>query len=115
MYPELLTRFTTKQLAAALHSHAQQLEAEATRLTGEVASAKAFSLATLQDIPDTDMVRIATEIVRRLREGELRGIVAGEERVAVLRADAARLRLAAEHLIPGTIYDIRFKDLPYRG
>lgn len=115
MDPELLTRFTAKQLAAVLRRHAQALEAEATRLDGEVASAKAFSLATLQDIPDTDMVKIATEIVRRLRDGELRGILAGEVRVRQLRAEAERARLAAKHLVPGMVYNVRYRDLPYNG
>lgn len=113
--PGLILRFEAKDLARVLRAHARALETEATRLEGEVASAKGFSLATLQDIPDTDMVRIATEIVRRLRDGELRGIVAGEERLRHLRAEAARVRLAAKHLVPGMIYNVRYRDLPYNG
>lgn len=115
MDPELLMRFTDKQLGRVLRAHAKKLEAEATRLESEVASAKSFSLATLQDIPDTDMIRIATEIVRRLRDGELRGILSGEWRIRQLRAQAERFRLAAKHLVPNTIYNVRFKDLPYNG
>lgn len=115
MDPELLTRFTAKELARVLRAHARALEAEATRLEDEVASARAFSFATIQDINDLDMVLVATEIVRRLREGELRGIMAGEARLRQLRAEAARVRLAAKHLVPGMIYNVRFKDLPYAG
>jgi hypothetical protein len=113
--PDLILRFEAKDLARVLRAHARALEAEATRLEGEVASARGFSLATLQDIPDTDMVRIATEIVRRLRDGELRGIMAGEARLRQLRAEASRVRLAAKHLVPGMTYDVRYRDLPFNG
>lgn len=113
--PNLILRFDAKDLARVLRAHARALEAEATRLQSEVASARAFSLASLQDITDIDAVKVATEIVRRLRDGELRGIMAGEARVRRLRAKARRARLAAKHLVPERVYDIRYKHLPYSG
>ena len=113
--PNLILRFDAKDLARVLRAHARALEAEATRLQSEVASARAFSLASLQDITDIDAVKVATEIVRRLRDGELRGIMTGEVRVRQLRAEAERARLAAKHLVPGMVYNVRYRDLPYNG
>lgn len=115
MDPSLLTRFTAKQLAKVLRDHAKYLEAEATRLEGEVASARSFSLASIRSINDTDVVKVATEIVRRLREGDLREVITHEVQIRQFRAEAERLRLAAKYLVPGMSYNVRYKDLPYKS
>lgn len=113
MDPELELQLTARRLARVLRAHATQLEADATRLEVEVASARAFSLASIRSINDTDAIKVATEVVRRLRDGDLRGIFSGEAKIKQLRAEAARVRLAAANLVPGKLYTVKYKDLPY--
>lgn len=115
MDPELLLVFTGRELAKILRAHARQLEAEAGRLEDELASARAFSLASIRALNDVDMVRVATEVVRRLRDGDLRGVLTSEVQVRRLRAEAARSRVAAKHLLRDKQYEVRYGSLPFSG